>query len=866
MVTGAWPLVGRNTELAQIAAARADEWCPAVVISAAAGVGKSRLAREACMAAEVDGPPSLWAQATASSATIPLGALAALIPDEVRSDDPLELVRRSVAALRERGEGRTVLLAVDDAQLLDPMSAALVLQLAGTADVFVLATVRTGEPTPDAVDSLWKDEGARRIELGRITDEAIVELVEAGVGGPVDQLTMREIVDASVGNPLYARELVLGAIEDGRMRRERGLWRLDGRPTVTPSLTALITRRTGTLAPELRRPLELLALGEPIHLDELVGLASYEALEACEERGMIAIAGPAPAAEVRLAHPLYGEVIRAALPVLRARGHRLALAEVIQQRRPVTPDDALRAARWLIDAGAEVPGELLLDAGEAANLAGDPGLGADLAQRAIGAGGGLRAVRLLARAHTVRNNFVEAAQVLADAEPMARDDPEALDYARQRMHLLGWVLRRPDEARALLERIAGWSTDPRWVQQIDLWQVALAGLAEGFGDRVQAVRESLLEPDLNPVTRHLRELILGVSLMSAGLGREAGALARRLRPRPPLQSDLDLYALGLASLVGEESGEDWGDLDAYMRLTVQEAVRSGDHEAAGLAARTLGALDLQRGRYRDAERWLAEAELQLEHHDTLGGASCVHALQVGVACFIGDPVAARAALEQMRARVSERGQRPTELMYLACGEGWAVRARSAADGAAAFSQRAAETDDAMVRSRLLYEALRSGARPHPVAQALAQLASEGDSELTEARAAHAAALAERDAQALLAAGDRLVAIGYDAAAVEAMVAASREFLSQGRHDSARRAAVRARDLHPASQGWELPLIDGIDGIATELTRREAQIATLAAGGLSNQQIADQLVLSVRTVETYIYRAMQKRGVTNRRDL
>ena len=45
-----------------------------------------------------------------------------------------------------------------------------------------------------------------------------------------------------------------------------------------------------------------------------------------------------------------------------------------------------------------------------------------------------------------------------------------------------------------------------------------------------------------------------------------------------------------------------------------------------------------------------------------------------------------------------------------------------------------------------------------------------------------------------------VAIGCDAAAVEAIVAASREFLSQGRHDSARRAAVRARELHPASQG------------------------------------------------------------------
>ena len=260
-VTGSWPLVGPETELAQIAAARADERCPAVVISAPAGVGKSRLAREACIAAEVKGPPSLWVQATASSATIPLGALAALIPDEIRSDDPLELVRRSVTALRARGEGRTVLRPSTMRSCWTRCLRCSILQLAATPDVFVLATVRTGEPTPDAVDSLWKDEGARRIDLERISDEAIAELVEAGVGGALDQVTMREIVDACVGNPLYARAGDRRIRRWGGCTRERGLWRLEGRPAVTPSLTALITQRTGTLAPELRRPLELLALG-----------------------------------------------------------------------------------------------------------------------------------------------------------------------------------------------------------------------------------------------------------------------------------------------------------------------------------------------------------------------------------------------------------------------------------------------------------------------------------------------------------------------------------------------------------------------------------------------------------------------------
>ena len=348
-----WPLVGRDVELAEIALARSDRSCCGVVISASAGVGKSRLAREACAGAQAVGVPTLWAQATASSATIPLGALAALIPAELRSGDPLALVRGSCAAVRAASDGGTVLFAVDDAHLLDSVSATVVLQLAATPDVFVLATVRTGEPTPDAVDSLWKDAGARRIELERVSDEAIVQLVEAGLDGPVEHATMRQIVDACAGNPLYARELVIGAIEDGRMRRVRGLWRMEGRPGVSPSLRALIKRRIGALDPDVLRPLELLALGEPLRVGELAALTSLEALLSGEERGMLAVTSASDDADVRLAHPLYSDVIRAEMPVLRARGHRLRLADSIQQRHPL--DSRGRAPRRPLAYGRRVP-------------------------------------------------------------------------------------------------------------------------------------------------------------------------------------------------------------------------------------------------------------------------------------------------------------------------------------------------------------------------------------------------------------------------------------------------------------------------------------------------------------------------------
>ena len=52
----------------------------------------------------------------------------------------------------------------------------------------------------------------------------------------------------------------------------------------------------------------------------------------------------------------------------------------------------------------------------------------------------------------------------------------------------------------------------------------------------------------------------------------------------------------------------------------------------------------------------------------------------------------------------------------------------------------------------------------------------------------------------------------------------------------------------------------------ELTPQELQIATLAADGLSNREIAEQLYLSPRTVASHLYRAYPKLGITSRSEL
>lgn len=55
-------------------------------------------------------------------------------------------------------------------------------------------------------------------------------------------------------------------------------------------------------------------------------------------------------------------------------------------------------------------------------------------------------------------------------------------------------------------------------------------------------------------------------------------------------------------------------------------------------------------------------------------------------------------------------------------------------------------------------------------------------------------------------------------------------------------------------------------VGPKLTRRELEVARLAASGRSNREIADALVVSVRTVESCVLRACRKLGVANRRDL
>ena len=174
-------------------------------------------------------------------------------------------------------------------------------------------------------------------------------------------------------------------------------------------------------------------------------------------------------------------------------------------------------------------------------------------------------------------------------------------------------------------------------------------------------------------------------------------------------------------------------------------------------------------------------------------------------------------------------------------------------------------DDPNGEITALYEALRLGADAGSVARRLRPLVSRAQDELGELFAEHADALDNNDAAAQLSVARRFRDRGCDLFAAETAARAARAFADAGRMASSREAiALATKFVAPCGPvfSWALQIRPS----APALTPREREIAVLAARGLQNKQIAEQLVVSIRTVESHLLNACQKLGVDNRRAL
>ncbi|MCD2187338.1 helix-turn-helix transcriptional regulator [Actinomycetospora soli] len=857
-MSGGWPFTGREDELARASSALADHG--AVVLVGAAGVGKSRLARELLDRlgrAHVLG----IVRATASARELPLGALLDVLP-EVSAD--LSGLQRAVASLGPR-DGRDVLL-VDDAHLLDELSAVAVGRLVGRGVRLVL-TARSGEPAPEAVTALWKDDVAARLDVGPLDRERTVAALAGALGAPVEPVTARRLHDISGGNLLWLRHLVDGERAAGHLRVENGSWVWSGEVTLSPVLTDLVGARLAGLSGPQQRVLELLAVVEPLDLDLLERLAGADAVEETAQRALVALEEAGDRWDARPAHPLYGEVVRSRLGIPRARRLRAELSDALAGAADTDGGrvgDDLRRAVLSLDNGRRPDPHLLLTAARQASGLSDFALAERLLRAAIGAGGGFDARAALAALLVYLLRADEADALLAVAAEEAADQDEVTRAVLLRTLVAHFgasgsdaldggehVLREAEQRSAATTGPA--PEDPRY-DGIRCVIAACRGevtAATVRGERVLAA------PDPNDDD---------VVLVSWGLGYARALVGDG---RPPA----DLVERGLAAaLRGRVMVNYAGNLafseilDAHLRGEPEAARRRlawarglPGAEGALWVALFEGRLGSVFGSPRSAVPALEGVLTVFPGH---GGGWAAWLLALVAQChgMLGDAAAARAALA-----AAEDRRHPQVAMTefeIDLARAWGHAAAGARQDAVDTARRAAERCRAVGIAAAEVFARQTAVRlgDHDQAARLRELDEQVGSPRSRLAADHAAAAG--DHEQLLAVAGRLERAGMRPEAADAAAQAAAAARVDGGLVAAAEAERRARRLAAACEGLRTPALDAA-GTPVVLSAREREIAHLAGEGLTNRQIAGRLQVSVRTVESHIYRACSRLGLSDR---
>ena len=872
MNTATWPLVGRVAELTQVAAAL-DREAGGVLFAGPAGVGKTRLAVECLGLASQRGYRTAHVRANRSSATIPYGAFAALLPPatSLESESRGDLLRSFAEAVIAHGDGRPLVLVVDDAHELDDASAALLLHLVLHGGVFPVVTLRTGEPAPESVVMLWKEELLDRIEVSPLTVADVAMLAADVLGGPVDGTTVHTLRTTSEGNVLFLRELILSGVASGSLTDVRGMWRLQGSLSASPRLTELVRMRLGTLDEAERHALEVVSVGEPVTFPTIDALTDRACIEDLEVRALVDIEADGESGQVRMAHPLYGEVLRAELPSGRYQRICRFLADAVEGTADgeLSAEDALRVGVWRLESGDTEHAHLLMTAAHQAAFAFDFPLARRLAAAAWEAGAGVEAGHLLGGMLDTLGEHEAAEEVLRAIEPEARNNEERVQISEARVGNLFRGLGRTEEAEEVTLAAERAVRDPDLRAELTAQRAVHAVFAADL-DEALALSEPLLDESEHPGRVVVKAaLAAGTALALAGRTADAIRVAdRAFELRMELGNQVQMAGPGVylvaRALALTEAGR-LEEAEATAQAGYDGAVESQVLEGQGWFTVMLGRTCLLQGRVETAARWLREAAVlwgELAHPSArwaFGGLA--HALALG-----GDLDGAEAALEDLDA------EPPTPIRMMDVdierGRAWYTWLRGEHGRALDMLHAAAEAGVQHGQYALAAGAFHDLARLGEAAEAvehLERVAERVDGQLMPARLAHATALSKSDAPGLDDASEAFEAIGGWLYAAEAATQASLSYGREGLRRRASASAQRAQALASRCEGARSPALEtGPEPVA--LTKREREVATLAARGLTSREIAETIVVSTRTVENHLQRAYEKLGVSSRSEL
>lgn len=857
-----WPLIGRTGQMRDIGVSVAAPDTAGVVVSGPAGVGKSRLVRDALAAAETLGFESRWVVGASSARAIPMGVFTAWTQPD--ATDSVHLVRGVIESLTATTSGGPILLGVDDAHLLDDLSAFVVHQLVQRGAAKVILTVRDGEPIAGPVREIARLAHFDRIDLQPLSVEETSALLSAVLEGPVDRDAAQGLWRLTGGNALYLTNIVEQEVADGRLAAHGGIWRWAGDPSLPPDLVGLVEDRMGALPAAIADVVDVLAVAEPLDLTMLARITDPQAVEEAEIRNLISLDRSGDRVRVHVSHPLYGEVRRRKAPQTRLRRLRgLVATHLATATDSKDIRDVVQRATLSIESDLTPDVGLLVEAADGAVWLGDLPLADRLARAAIDAGAGPEPSLVRAHALSWLGRGAEAETVLSDVAARELSDELRARLAFLRASNMLWALGDPERAKDIIDGASD-VTPPQDRNYIDAF-LTVYWFAMDEPQAAVLASKDLVVDDLPPVVG--AEIAWALATIAADAGHSTDAVsiaeagytaATRSFDAPHMRfniADAHISALLLAGQTAEA-------VEVAERVKLQASDLPGVAQLLGAAI--AGRATLGAGRLDLAEPLLDQSVTGLSSSHSLGWGYRYLIPRTTALAIRGATAKALAALGTLDG-VQRRFRSLDYERSLA--RAWASAAQGAVSEAIAIVRSAAERASAKrqfaAEVMCLQTAVQFGDRG--CAARLAELESIVEGPRASLAARFASALQDSDAVRLAALSEEFEAIGDLVAAIDAAAHAALEYRGQDRRGSALACSARAAALAERCGGAVTPALRHA-AEPLPLTDREREIVMLIGQGLSNREVAERLTLSVRTVESHIYRAMAKTGTADREDL
>jgi DNA-binding NarL/FixJ family response regulator len=854
-------LTGRDSELGAIRRALSGTGnYSGVVICGAAGVGKTRLAREVVARAQAAGERTNWITGTESARPLPLGAFTGSIIESSGSMPDVGRLINSFVAQQRQGK---VLIGVDDAHLLDGLSAHVVHQLAQTRGPRLVVTVRCGESEPDAVTALWKDGLLARLDLEPLSEAGTRSLIETILEGSVDARSAKRFWKLTGGNALFLRQLLKDQVDAGRMRKIAGVWMWDERVAVSQSITDMVGRQLGELSDGVALVVDTLSQCEPLAVDVLCKVAERTDLEAAERLHLVNVERSGNERVARLAHPLFGELRRAGAGEMYLSRIRGRLAEGLGDRPDEDMQSTVRRALLTLESDLSPDPGLFVDAARFAMTLLDLELADRFASAAVKAGSS-DAPEVQVMNLVLRGRGDEAEKFLQEITSDGHQD--AHRWSTVRAANLIWSLGRPADASAILKDLAAGPETHAQTASRQAVEACVDAVSCRNTVAAEKARAAMGSAELDDFHAMMASFALTMALGALGQADELTAVAEETLKRASTSfqtSHMRFWYGGVYARACRLNGR----IDECVAIArrLSESAKDVPGLAYANLASLVGHAHLVRGDLPGAVKILHEALAGVEHHSVTTGLRFASRFSL-TECHAKLGQAAEA--EEVFAEAKDRV--PPENVYmhtaLALAAGWSLAANGClTDAVEVVRGAAAEARDrGQPTHELACVQVAAQWGDASMADRARELAAELSLPLADAVARHAQALAARDGEGLLAASNEYQALGDRVTAADAAAQAAVAFSQAQQRRRRLYAAAIAQGLSDECGGISTPALRSPTG--HPLTERQREIVELAVAGMSNKDIAKRLYMSVRSVEGHLYRACQRVGANSREEL